>query len=249
MKQNPVLKRPGANMDGTLISVPTWVVHEDKPMYSIHFHPDGTRFASGGGDCNTKIWNVSPLESKEAEADESVHKLLCVISSAPNAVNCVQFSGCGKYLASGLDGGNVVLYHQSDQEEAVVAFDSDDKVYENWVVAGNLRKHSADVQDLCWSPDNHMLASCSVDNKVIVWNIARFEAVRVLQGHSGWVKGVAWDPVGTFLASHSADGSLIVWKTDDWTIVKQITDGFANKTAGVLGASDMNRQAVFSRLR
>lgn len=28
-----------------------------------------------------------------------------------------------------------------------------------------------DVTDLCWSPDGTRVASCGVDNKVIIWNV------------------------------------------------------------------------------
>ncbi|CAG4912875.1 unnamed protein product [Colias eurytheme] len=84
-----------------------------------------------------------------------------------------------------------------------------------------------DVLDLAWSPLDKWLASCSVDNSVIIWNAAKFpEMVCVLNGHNGLVKGVAWDPVGKYLASQSDDKSLRVWKTSDWTQEKVITDPF-----------------------
>lgn len=58
---------------------------------------------------------------------------------------------------------------------------------------------TGDVLDLAWSPLDKWLASCSVDNSVIVWNAEKFpEMVCVLNGHSSLVKGVAWDPVSIF---------------------------------------------------
>lgn len=55
---------------------------------------------------------------------------------------------------------------------------------------------SGDVLDLAWSPLDKWLASCSVDNTIIIWNAEKFpEMVSVLNGHTGLVKGVTWDPV------------------------------------------------------
>jgi protein HIRA/HIR1 len=77
-----------------------------------------------------------------------------------------------------------------------------------------------DVTDLCWSPDGTRVASCGVDNKVIIWNIMTsckslkidgyhrefalkyFAAIITkLSGHDGIVKGIAWDPIGRYLFS------------------------------------------------
>lgn len=48
-----------------------------------------------------------------------------------------------------------------------------------------------------------MLATCSIDNKVIIWSIDKSrmssmitEPLKVLSGHTSWAKGVAWDPIG-----------------------------------------------------
>jgi protein HIRA/HIR1 len=67
------------------------------------------------------------------------------------------------------------------------------------------------VLDLAWSPGDRWLATCSVDNTVVVWDVSGGGApasIAVLRGHSGHVKGVTWDPVGKYLATQSADKSL-----------------------------------------
>lgn len=41
---------------------------------------------------------------------------------------------------------------------------------ESWKCSSTLRGHNGDVLDLAWSAHDAWLASCSVDNTVIVWN-------------------------------------------------------------------------------
>ena len=75
--------------------------------------------------------------------------------------------------------------------------------------AHTLRQHHGDMLDLAWSPGDRWLATCSVDNTVVVWDVAGMpSSLAVLRGHSGHVKGVTWDPVGKYLATQSADKSL-----------------------------------------
>lgn len=52
-----------------------------------------------------------------------------------------------------------------------------------------------DILDLAWSLQDRYLASSSVDNTVIIWDMNSYQAITTLKGHSGLVKGVAWDPV------------------------------------------------------
>ncbi|PIK60032.1 hypothetical protein BSL78_03030 [Apostichopus japonicus] len=88
---------------------------------------------------------------------------------------------------------------------------------EQWRCSYTLRSHSGDVLDLAWSPHDAWLATCSIDNNIIIWNALKFpETISVLRGHSGMVKGVSWDPIGKYLASQGDDKSLRVWRTLDW---------------------------------
>jgi protein HIRA/HIR1 len=102
---------------------------------------------------------------------------------------------------------------------------------ENWKCGFTLRGHSGDVLDLSWSAKDNFLASCSVDNTVIIWNALKFpEIIKRINAHAGLVKGVAWDPVGTFFASQSDDKTLKIWKSLDWSLEKIIDGPFKQCT-------------------
>ncbi|KAJ2953000.1 hypothetical protein O0L34_g7380 [Tuta absoluta] len=203
---------------------PSWVNHEDKPIFSVDIHPTGKRFATGGqgGDSGrVVVWNLNSVLYESVEVDPNVPKMLCQMDNHLACVNCVRWSNGGKYLASGGDDRLVMVWGLT-----VAGAPGKHKV-ETWRCLHTLRGHAGDVLDLAWSPLDKWLASCSVDNTIIVWNAEKFpEMVCVLNGHTGLVKGVAWDPVGKYLASQSDDKSLRVWKTADWAPETVITEPF-----------------------
>ncbi|XP_029648641.1 protein HIRA [Octopus sinensis] len=201
---------------------PSWVTLDDKPIFSIDIHPDGSRFATGGqgDDCGkVVIWNMAPVRDEISEKNDAVPKILCQMDNHLGCVNCVRWSHNGRHLASGADDKLVMIWQTSRYGGPSTVFGSGGKMVniEQWRPVFTLRGHSGDVLDLAWSPHDAWLATCSVDNTVVVWNAVKFpEQICVLKGHSGLVKGVTWDPVGKYLASQSDDKTLRIWRTVDW---------------------------------
>ncbi|XP_055937190.1 protein HIRA-like [Argiope bruennichi] len=212
---------------------PNWISHDGHPIFSVDIHPDGSRFATGGQGADTGrivIWNMSPIVDESDEKDENVPKLLCQMDNHLACVNCVRWSGSGKYLASCGDDKVLMIWQIGRYGTAgSTTFGSNGKMVnvEHWRCVSTLRGHSGDVLDLAWSPRDTWLASCSVDNTIVIWNTLKWqEIIAVLKGHSGLVKGVSWDPVGKYIASQSDDKTLRVWRTHDWQQEAVITEPF-----------------------
>lgn len=217
---------------------PKWITHEnDSPIFSIDIHPDGSRFATGGQGLDSGkvvIWNMAPVVCKKAEADENIPKMLCQMDNHEACVNCVRWSHSGRFLASGGDDKLIMVWKINQYSGGNTVFGSGGGVVnvESWRCSSTLRGHDGDVLDLAWSTHDAWLASCSVDNTVIVWNALKLpETIAVLKGHSGLVKGVTWDPVGKYLASQSEDRTLRIWRTLDWKEEQVIKEPF-EKCAG-----------------
>uniref|UniRef100_A0A6Q2XET0 Protein HIRA n=1 Tax=Esox lucius TaxID=8010 RepID=A0A6Q2XET0_ESOLU len=211
---------------------PSWVGHNGKPIFSVDIHPDGTKFATGGqGEDSGKvvIWNMTPVLREEAEKNEATPKMLCQMDNHLACVNCVRWSNNGQYLASGGDDKLVMVWKRATFIGPSTVFGSSSKLanVEQWRCVTILRNHTGDVMDVAWSPHDVWLASCSVDNTVVVWNARKFpEIVTSLRGHTGLVKGLTWDPVGKYIASQADDHSLKVWRTMDWQQETNITKPF-----------------------
>ena len=249
---------------------PDWIHHSGGPIYSCDLDPTGLRLATAGADHNLCIWALPPLLSADAELS-AAPKLLATLGNHLNPVNCVRFSSSGRMLASCSDGSSPVVMLWQLHGEADEGFESSrpfgaeaSEDVDRWSLHAQLRGHSADIQDLSFSPDCRLLASASVDNSIIVWDVRTLEARRRLKGHKGWVKGVSWDPLGRYLCSFGDDGSLIVWDgADDWKVKRCLSDDFAGgeeqqaaagavaggrKLVGRIGLNEKLKQIVFSRL-
>ncbi|KAM8865915.1 protein HIRA [Synchiropus picturatus] len=211
---------------------PSWVSHNGKPIFSVDIHPDGTKFATGGqGEDSGKvmIWNMAPVLREEDEKNENIPKMLCQMDNHLACVNCVRWSNNGLYLASGGDDKLVMVWKRAAFIGPSTVFGSSSKLanVEQWRCVTILRNHTGDVMDVAWSPHDVWLASCSVDNTIVIWNARKFpEMVTCLRGHTGLVKGLTWDPVGKYIASQADDHSLKVWRTLDWQMEANITKPF-----------------------
>lgn len=142
------------------------------------------------------------------EQDEQCQRLLATLTDHYGPVNVARFSKSGRLLATGSDDKLTCLYElRAGTGQSIFGSDDGPNV-ENWKHIVMLRGHSNNVTDLAWSKDDTYLASCSLDNTIIIWNPKNGQQITTLEGHESYVKGVAWDPIGKYLASQSDDRTV-----------------------------------------
>ncbi|KAN0064342.1 Cytosolic iron-sulfur protein assembly protein [Thecaphora frezii] len=91
-----------------------------------------------------------------------------------------------------------------------------------WDCIGTLEGHESECKSVAFSHTGGVLASCSRDKSVWIWEVqpdAEFECLSVLMEHSQDVKVVTWHPKDEILASASYDDAIKLYiddPSDDW---------------------------------
>lgn len=72
--------------------------------------------------------------------------------------------------------------------------------------------HQDLILDLAFSPDGKILATCSYDTQVKLWDVVNGKLLHTFKDHSDSVYGVAFHPQGKMLATCAADRTVKVWE-------------------------------------
>ncbi|CAK8578974.1 unnamed protein product [Lathyrus sativus] len=171
--------------------------HESKPVLTLDFHPLSSTLATAGADFDIKLWSIKPSGSPKKLP---VVTYLNSLSYHSSAVNVIRFSPSGELLASGSDGGELLIWKLHSMDTG-----------QTWKVLKMLRSHIKDIMDLEWSADGAYMISGSVDNSCIIWDVNKGTNLQTLDTHAHYVQGVAWDPLGKYVASLSSDRTCRVY--------------------------------------
>lgn len=195
----------------------------DERVWSVAWSPNGNYLASTSGDKSIRVWargntdSSSNTESSSSSSSEADTKWVCVAKLEgvhTRTVRRVAWSPDGKQFASAGFDGIIGIWRPDETGE--------------WDCVAQLEGHENEVKCIAWNVGGTLLASCSRDRSVWIWDCAddEFDCLSVLHGHTQDIKGVFWHPMEDVLISCSYDDSIKLWKEegDDWYCTETITE-------------------------
>ncbi|HZZ79851.1 MAG TPA: c-type cytochrome domain-containing protein [Gemmataceae bacterium] len=166
-------------------------------ILGVVFSPDAHAIVTASRDKTAKMWDLKNKES------------LLTFPDHQNIVNNVAMTPDGVFGLSAGEDGSIRIWQATDKSKAIGK------------ATKNMGGHSKAVFRLASFADgkNTLIASCSADMTVRLWNPVAGTALKTLSGMTDWVYAVAISPNGQLVAGGAANGEVRVWKTGDGNLV------------------------------
>jgi len=181
-----------------------WQAHE-KSITELTFAPmDARMLVSVGSEGTIAVW-----DSESASMD-------CRLMGHLGSITCVAISPVSdEFLASGGEDHTVRLWDLHDIEPGGInAKASREKAIGFNLPHFTLKGHEGGISAVRFTADGRLLASCSKDCEVRIWNPSRKapSLVHKFVAHEAWVRDIQWQRDQSHLYSASTDGLIFAWQ-------------------------------------
>ncbi len=215
------------------------------------WNQDGTLLASVAGDDTARLWSLPPdtkLDPESVIGHEIIlnHEHPAGVSKE---VTTLDWRPDGSLLATGCYDGKASLWTPQGALSTILEGFSGPIFALRWSPSGKLiggagvdrcaiiwdasstgtplrlyQNHSSPTLDLDWRDDS-ILATCTTDKLIFVYDLSQSEPIFTFQGHTDEVNCVRWSPDGIMLASCSDDATARIWiPFDEGSEVKVLRD-------------------------
>ncbi|POV97295.1 hypothetical protein PSHT_14653 [Puccinia striiformis] len=238
--------------------------HNDR-AWSVAWHQTRPILASSSTDKQLRLYQY---HSRPGPLDASSPTLeFQYIDSIPSAhtrtVRSIEWSPKGDLLASGSFDSTASIWSSNHFEQTlnpggrlnseeepggrsqspILDGEGDEDERDSWECLMSLEGHESEVKGVSWNRNGNLLATCSRDKSVWIWEVLigndshdnqnviqddeGYEVISVLMEHEQDVKSVCWSPVEDLLCSTSYDNNIHLYAEDvtsdgDFTLLHRL---------------------------
>lgn len=175
------------------VRAPTYPGHTEAAWH-LAWNPKQALLASCSTDRDVRLYSYKQLPSGVTGESHTVFSLHEVIPTGhKRTVRQVAWSPSGEILATASFDTTVGIWERTHPEAAGGEPDGEPE----WDCSGTLEGHDSECKSVAFSHNGGLLASCSRDKSVWIWEVqpdSEFECLSVMMEHSQDVKAVAWHP-------------------------------------------------------
>ena len=162
----------------------------------VAFSSDGKQLLTGDYQGGVRLWDIAggkkvkdlpapPMPAPKTPPD-------------PVSVTAVTFAPDGKTIVVGTAEGKIDFINLADGKVART-------------LGAPPTGHTTAITGIVFHPTGTLMATCSKDRTVKLWNPAAPAPLKSLDGHNAWIEGIVFIEQGTKLATVSADGTMKTW--------------------------------------
>ncbi|KAK4685225.1 cytosolic iron-sulfur protein assembly protein CIAO1, partial [Tremellales sp. Uapishka_1] len=193
------------------------------------FNPTRSLLASCSSDKTVRLYSYTLPSSEDAQPVFSYQST--IQTAHKRTVRSIAWAPSGKTLATASFDSTVGVWEEVEEDDHDHDHDHDHEGVcrpragegsKDWECVTTLEGHESECKSVGFSNDGALLASCSRDKSVWIWEVqpdADFECISVLMEHTQDVKCLAWHPHEEILASASYDSHIHLLFDDpdsDW---------------------------------
>ena len=157
----------------------------------VAFSPDSKQLLSGDYAGVVRLWDVGGKKIAELPAKPTPAPK---VAPDPVAVTSVAFAPDGKAVLLGTADGPIHFVTLADGK-----------------IVRTFLGHTGPVTGMVFHPSGTLLATCSKDRTVKLWNPVAPAPLKSLDGHTAWIEGITFIDQGTKLATVGADQTVRIW--------------------------------------
>ncbi|XP_009758206.1 WD repeat-containing protein 26 homolog [Nicotiana tabacum] len=174
---------------------PTVVIPEQRLIHlveqALDLQLDACRFH------NSLVGEMSLLTDHQCGRDQIPSQTLQILRNHSDEVWFLQFSHDGKYLASSAADCSVIIWEV--------------KLDGLFCMKHQFSGHQKPVSYMSWSPDDHQLLTCGVEEVVRRWDVESGECVHIYEKNGLGLISCGWAPDGKRILCGVTDKSISMW--------------------------------------